>query len=121
MGATVSLCCAVHGDELVVASGRPPKFARRTAALRFTRSREDERWHEGAWRQLGRLRRARVGAALVEVAGRLYITGGVDEGSGEFFTDAERLEGDEWEPVPWFRMPRALHAHACLALPRLAS
>ena len=115
-----SACCAVYRGELIVASGRPKRFSLRTAALRFTNSRDDERWYEGAWRQLGNLKRARVGAALVEVAGRLYITGGVDEGSGEFFTDAERLEGDEWEPVPWFRMPRALHAHACLALPRLA-
>ena len=92
-------------------------FTHRGAALRQT-PRDDERWYEGAWRQLGNLKRARVGAALVEVAGRLYITG-VDEGSGEFFHGSPNASrAHEWSRFPGsarvprpVTLPRALAPH----------
>jgi len=119
-----SSCAAEYNDELVVVSGRPSGFARRCAAFRFLAGEPSlDEWHHGRWRQLPDLNCARVGGALVVVEGKLYVTGGVDEETGEFRADAERLDDAAeppcWKPVPWLHLPRALHGHACLALPTL--
>eukprot|EP00927_Polykrikos_kofoidii_P073348 TRINITY_DN6938_c0_g2_i1.p1 TRINITY_DN6938_c0_g2~~TRINITY_DN6938_c0_g2_i1.p1 ORF type:complete len:492 (-),score=51.94 TRINITY_DN6938_c0_g2_i1:77-1489(-) len=117
-----SSCAAVHHGELVVASGRPQRFDRKVAAFRFT-SDDPETWHHGEWRQLPDLNDARVGGALVVIAGKLFITGGVDEVRGVFRDTAECLDEQAsppcWRIVPSFKMPRALHAHDCAALPIL--
>mmetsp|Transcript_80694 Transcript_80694/g.251620 ORF Transcript_80694/g.251620 Transcript_80694/m.251620 type:complete len:522 (-) Transcript_80694:76-1641(-) len=121
-----SSCAATYNDQLVVASGRPSIYARSCAAFRFEqRGTSEEGWHYGRWRQLPDLNFARVGGALVAVSGKLYITGGVNEESGSFRDDVECLDEDSqppcWKPVPWFSMPRALHAHDVMALPTLAA
>eukprot|EP00747_Dinoflagellata_sp_TGD_P095961 gnl/TRDRNA2_/TRDRNA2_166673_c0_seq2.p1 gnl/TRDRNA2_/TRDRNA2_166673_c0~~gnl/TRDRNA2_/TRDRNA2_166673_c0_seq2.p1 ORF type:complete len:346 (+),score=37.76 gnl/TRDRNA2_/TRDRNA2_166673_c0_seq2:435-1472(+) len=124
--AGTSSCACSYQGELIVASGRPEAFARSVAAFRFvTESESDEaNWHCGEWRQLPDLNHARVGGALLSVEGRLYVMGGVDEETGEFRNDAERFDNHlsppRWTPVPWFKMPRALHAQQCVALPWLA-
>eukprot|EP00746_Dinoflagellata_sp_MGD_P154380 gnl/MRDRNA2_/MRDRNA2_84775_c0_seq1.p1 gnl/MRDRNA2_/MRDRNA2_84775_c0~~gnl/MRDRNA2_/MRDRNA2_84775_c0_seq1.p1 ORF type:complete len:348 (+),score=57.67 gnl/MRDRNA2_/MRDRNA2_84775_c0_seq1:340-1383(+) len=119
-----SSCACSHQGELVVVSGRPAEYAVSAAAFRFTGQVSDEKWHAGEWRQLPDLNHARVGGALVSVEGRLYAMGGVDEFSGEFFDDVERLDEHlsppQWTLVPWVSMPRALHAQDCIALPVLA-
>lgn len=114
-----SSCCTSWGCELIVASGRPTPFARQVAAFRFHKSASDPLWYHGAWRQLPELQYARVGGAMAVMDGLLYITGGVCESTGQFQDTAERLDSDgqEWRSVPWFKMPRALHAHDAFALP----
>lgn len=114
-----SSCCEEYNGELVVASGRPLSCARVSAAFRFSSEPADDHWWTGSWRQLPTLAKARVGGSLSVVSGRLYITGGVDEDSGVFCDDAELLDGERWVSVPWFRMPRALHAHETFSLPHL--
>lgn len=114
-----SSCATTYNGELVVASGRPVPFAKSVAAFSFSSSADDPYWFRGSWRQLPDLSVSRVGASIAVVYGRLYITGGVDEETGEFYKDAERLDGDEWVRVSWFEMPRALHAHDNFALPYL--
>lgn len=114
-----SSCATEYEGELVVASGRPVAYARSAAAFRFSTDAKDAEWWVGSWRQLPDLDKARVGGSLAVVHGRLYITGGVDETSGDFCRDAERLDGEQWVAVPWFKMPRALHAHDTYALPYL--
>mmetsp|Transcript_112027 Transcript_112027/g.317209 ORF Transcript_112027/g.317209 Transcript_112027/m.317209 type:complete len:408 (+) Transcript_112027:41-1264(+) len=113
-----SVACT-YRDELVVASGRPPLYGRCAAAFSFRAPASDPDWWRGSWRQLPDLNAVRVGASMAVVQGRLYITGGVDETTGQFSGDAERLEGDAWARVPWFEMPRALHAHDTFPLPYL--
>lgn len=114
-----SSCAAEYEGELVVASGRPRRYARSAAAFGFSAQPADAEWWRGSWRQLPSLAKARVGGSLAVVYGKLYITGGVDERSGEFRNDAERLDQDQWVSVPWFQMPRALHAHETHAMPYL--
>eukprot|EP00928_Gymnodinium_smaydae_P053858 TRINITY_DN37760_c0_g1_i1.p1 TRINITY_DN37760_c0_g1~~TRINITY_DN37760_c0_g1_i1.p1 ORF type:complete len:439 (+),score=70.37 TRINITY_DN37760_c0_g1_i1:43-1359(+) len=115
-----SSCACAHNGELVVASGRPPRVAKTAFAFAFAKC-DGDRWWRGSWRTLPTLRAARVGGSLAVVRGRLYVTGGVDEVTGQFSKDAERLAVDEssWESVPWFEMPRALHAHDTFTLPYL--
>lgn len=120
-----SSCAAALRDELVIASGRPQAFARTAAAFHFVGSAScPTSWHCGAWRQLPDLCHARVGGSLVVVESRLYATGGVDEGNGEFRKDFERLDEcadpPGWNTVQGVEMPRALHAHEVHALPTLA-
>ncbi|CAE8726963.1 unnamed protein product [Polarella glacialis] len=114
-----SSCAATFEGELVVASGRPTRFAQKAAAFSFSTGPEAVEWWRGSWRQLPDLEKARVGGSLAVVHGRLYVTGGVDETTGQFQACAERLEGHSWVRVPWFKMPRALHAHDSYALPYL--
>eukprot|EP00439_Symbiodinium_sp_Y106_P026433 s1163_g3.t1 len=113
-----SCACAFRG-ELIVASGRPRCFSKCVAGFRFSADASQPLWWHGTWRQLPKLQSARVGGALVEVYDRLYITGGVDEETGEFYDTAERLAEESWDCVSWFQMPRALHAHEAHALPHL--
>jgi len=115
-----SCSCSFH-NELVVASGRPDAFSRAVAAFRFDEPATSKQWWHGTWRQLPSLNDARVGASMAVVHGWLYITGGVDEETSDFCNDAERLSAasSAWEKVPWFQMPRALHAHDMFALPFL--
>ncbi|CAE7233112.1 unnamed protein product [Symbiodinium necroappetens] len=113
-----SCACAFRG-ELIVASGRPRCFSKCVAGFRFSADASQPLWWHGTWRQLPKLQSARVGGALVEVYDRLYITGGVDEETGEFYDTAERLAEESWDCVSWFQMPRALHAHEAHALPYL--
>eukprot|EP00913_Durusdinium_trenchii_P005445 g5075.t1 len=119
-----SSCCVALGDELIVASGRPPALARKVAGFRFAKPPTDPLWFHGSWRQLPDLDKARVGGAMAVVDDYLYITGGVDETTGEFHNTAERLAArprdvEDWQSVPWFQMPRALHAHNAFAMPYL--
>merc|ERR1712150_291100 len=114
-----SSCATEYDGELVVASGRPTRFDKRVAAFRFSGNATDAEWWLGSWRQLPDLAKARVGGSLCVVHGKLYITGGVDEVSGVFCDDAERLDKDCWVRVPWFKMPRALHAQETISLPYL--
>lgn len=116
-----SSCCTDFNGELIVASGRPTRYARSVAAFQFSTRATEAEWWKGSWRQLPDLNKARVGGSMCAVNGKLYITGGVDETSGDFCDDAERLkdEGGEWTLVPWFKMPRALHAQETFALPHL--
>lgn len=116
-----SACAAEFRGELVVASGRPTRFDKSVAAFRFAAEATDAEWWTGTWRQLPALTKARVGGSMAVVHGNLYITGGVDEVRGVFCDDAERLDESGWVPVPWFRMPRALHAHETHSLPYLHS
>lgn len=117
-------CASTFGNEFVVVSGRPATYARRAAAFRFTGQLTEDTWYQGCWRRPPDIVVARVGGALTEIEGRLYVSGGVDEQTGDFRDDFERL--DEhcsppcWAPVPGLRMPRALHAQRCVALPSLA-
>eukprot|EP00931_Biecheleriopsis_adriatica_P081422 TRINITY_DN54754_c0_g1_i1.p1 TRINITY_DN54754_c0_g1~~TRINITY_DN54754_c0_g1_i1.p1 ORF type:complete len:311 (-),score=58.42 TRINITY_DN54754_c0_g1_i1:48-872(-) len=114
-----SSCSATYEGELIVASGRPHRFGKSVAAFRFSKDASASDWWQGSWRQLPDLQASRVGGAMAVVHGRLYITGGVDESTGVFCSDAERLDGESWVRVPWFKMPRALHAHDSYALPYL--
>ncbi|CAE7281035.1 unnamed protein product [Symbiodinium natans] len=115
-----SCACAFQG-ELIVASGRPRCFSKRVAGFRFSADASQPLWWHGTWRQLPNLHCGRVGGAMAVVYNRLYITGGVDEDTGEFYDTAERLAEESWECVPWFQMPRALHAHEAHAMPYLPS
>jgi len=121
-GANNGGCCCVHNGELVMVSGRPVENGRRAVALRFTHDASSDQWHEHTSRQLPDLNHARIGGALVSVEGRLYAMGGVDEETGEFHSDAERLDEhlNRWIIAPWFQMPRAIHAQKVLCLPTLA-
>lgn len=114
-----SSCAAEYNGELVVVSGRPDFYDRKAAAFRFSTNSADSEWWTGSWRQLPSISKARVGGSLAVVFGRLYVTGGVDEKSGSFWDDAELFDGEQWIEVPWFKMPRALHAHETHSLPYL--
>ena len=114
-----SSCCSCLREHFVVASGRPPPLARKAASFRFDHGPAHAQWFRGAWRQLPELSVSRVGAAMAVLEDGLYITGGVDEVTGEFHASAERLADDlgSWRAVPWFQMPRA--PHGCGAARRL--
>jgi len=66
--------------------------------------------------------KAKKGVALNRAAAT-----GSDEDDGEWWAEAEgaalaqaaEAAGATWRRAPWVAMPRALHAHAALALPRL--
>eukprot|EP00927_Polykrikos_kofoidii_P073347 TRINITY_DN6938_c0_g1_i1.p1 TRINITY_DN6938_c0_g1~~TRINITY_DN6938_c0_g1_i1.p1 ORF type:complete len:457 (-),score=49.37 TRINITY_DN6938_c0_g1_i1:1-1371(-) len=119
-----SRSAAVHHGELVVASGQPERLNRKVAAFRFT-SIDPKTWHHGQWRLLPDLNDARVGGALVVIAGKLFITGGGDDMRCSFRDTAEYLDEQAsppcWRIVPSFKMPRAIHAHDCAALPILSN
>eukprot|EP00929_Paragymnodinium_shiwhaense_P000261 TRINITY_DN100500_c0_g1_i1.p1 TRINITY_DN100500_c0_g1~~TRINITY_DN100500_c0_g1_i1.p1 ORF type:complete len:529 (-),score=66.56 TRINITY_DN100500_c0_g1_i1:116-1645(-) len=114
-------CAASYNSELVIASGRPGEVVgRKAVAFSFEADASDaEHWHCGRGRCLPDLHCQRVGGALAVVEGKLYMTGGVNESTHEFYDSAERLDEDGWTLVPWFTMPRALHAQAFVALPVL--
>eukprot|EP00438_Fugacium_kawagutii_P032785 Skav211922 [mRNA] locus=scaffold1086:66158:69083:+ [translate_table: standard] len=65
------------------------------AAFRFHKSASDQLWYHGAWRQLPELQHARVGGAMAVMGGKLYITGGVCETTGQFQDTAECLDCED--------------------------
>jgi len=110
----------VFNGELILASGRDTRFARKVAGFTFkTPATSDDWWQGGVWRQLPDLLEQRMGGSLVVANGHLYISGGVNEDNGKFSDTAERFDGSCWRLVENFRMPRAVHAHDNFFLPCL--
>lgn len=102
---TSACACASWGEYLVISSGRNgASDACRVAAFRFDHapdadadadregggvSSDDEAWARGRWAYLGTTgATGRVGAGLVVVHDRLYISGGVHEGPGGGFDES---------------------------------
>ena len=152
-----AMACCVWGEHLVIASGRGGESNCHVMALRFMYAADDEStfirgipaWKFFRWSILGETGdTGRVGCGLVIIHDKLYISGGVDEGSnGGFDATTARWNGkysdlptrekpesehpgwDEdvysfnvkkgWHKVDGLDLPIAMHAHHAISIPWL--
>lgn len=159
---TMAMASVAWGEHLIVASGRGGSEACQVASLRFTHARSAEilvpraitsgtldttapSWALCRWGSLGTASdTGRIGGGLVVIHDRLYISGGVDEGtSGRFDGSVARWDGQysdlpwpgeletpsdrgvfetkttRWQKLDGLELPTAMHAHHAIAIPWL--